>query len=69
MTLWGGLLDIYANDNTIVYDPFNGTGTTGVGCIKRNLTYYGSEISEAQCEYTINRLKDLTNTDIELYKL
>lgn len=67
--LVGGLLDIYANKNTVVYDPFNGTGTTGVACIQRNMTYYGSEISEAQCEYTLNRLKNLTDIDIEMYKL
>lgn len=54
------LLDIYCGDNYVVYDPFNGTGTTGYAakcCDKQNLCYVGSEISKAQCEYSESRIK------------
>lgn len=50
------LLRIYAKDNYIVYDSFNGTGTTGVACIRMGLNYIGSELSEEQYKYTVERL-------------
>lgn len=50
------LLCIYAKPNAVVYDSFNGTGTTGVACIKLGLNYIGSELSEEQCKFSIERL-------------
>lgn len=50
------LLNIYAKDGAIVYDSFNGTGTTGVACVRLGLNYIGSELSEEQCKYSIERL-------------
>ena len=50
------LLDIYTKDGWVVYDPFMGSGTTAVSCKRRRLKYIGSEISEAQVEYSNNRL-------------
>ena len=52
------LLNIYAKENAIVYDSFNGTGTTGVACIRLGLNYIGSELSEEQCKYSIERLNN-----------
>ena len=52
------LLNIYAKDNALVYDPFIGSGTTAVACKKLNLGYIGSEISEKQCEWAMNRLNN-----------
>ena len=52
------LLDIYTQDNWIVYDPFMGSGTTAVSCKKRNLNYIGSEISSQQVEYSKERLNN-----------
>lgn len=55
------LMDCYLPDehekDYTVLDPFNGTGTTGVSCLKRGVKYVGMEISKAQCEYTIDRFK------------
>jgi site-specific DNA-methyltransferase (adenine-specific)/modification methylase len=45
------LLDIYAPDGSLIYDPFIGVGTTGHACNKRGLDWVGSEISEKQIEY------------------
>ena len=52
------LLSLYGKENDTVYDPFNGTGTTGVACKKLNMNYFGSEISKAQCEYSIDRINN-----------
>lgn len=56
------LLKIYARKDYVVYDCFNGTGTTGVTCKAMNLGYIGSEISAKQCELTKKRLKEILNT-------
>ena len=56
------LLNIYAKKDAIVYDPFMGTGTTAIACEKygnENMMCIGSELSEAQVEYSKNRLKEL----------
>lgn len=53
------LLDIYAQDNWIVYDPFMGSGTTAVSCKKRKLNYIGSEISQQQVEYANDRINTI----------
>ena len=59
------LLTIYANENSVVYDSFMGTGTTAVGCLKynngeNNIKCIGSELSEGQVEFSKNRLKELS---------
>ena len=64
------LFDIYCDDGYTVYDPFNGTGTTGYACkISRlkDLTYIGSEISKNQCEYSIKRIKNETELTIDSF--
>ena len=53
------LLTIYAKDNAIIYDPFMGTGTTGIACYNMGLDCFGSELSEAQVEYSKERLLKL----------
>lgn len=51
------LLAIYATkENTVVYDPFMGTGTTAVACQKLGYDCYGSELSKKQVEYAYHRL-------------
>ena len=53
------LLDIYAvRPDTWVYDPFMGSGTTAVACIKRGYNCLGSEISAGQCEFAKQRVDD-----------
>lgn len=51
------LLNIYAQDSWIVYDPFMGSGTTAVACRRRGLNYIGSEISENQYNYANERIE------------
>ena len=50
------LLNLYAPKQAVVYDPFIGSGTTAVACIKLGHSYIGSEISKKQCEWAENRI-------------
>lgn len=51
------LLDMYAvYEDTWVYDPFMGTGTTAVACKKMGFNCIGSEISKNQVEWAHKRL-------------
>jgi len=43
------LVKIYSPNEGIVLDPFCGSGTTGVGCMKNNRQFVGIDLSE---EYT-----------------
>lgn len=52
------LLKLYStSDDDIVLDPFMGTGTTAVGCGRLNKNCIGFELSEAQVQYALDRLK------------
>ena len=53
------LTKIYANPNSLIYDPFMGTGSTAAACLIDGHNYIGSEISKAQCEYAEKRIKPL----------
>ena len=54
------LIEMYLIGNdTVVYDPFMGTGTTAYACKSKRINYVGSEISNSQVEYANNRLKDV----------
>ena len=52
------LLTLYAKDTDTIYDPFMGSGTTAVACMRMRLNCIGSEISKAQVEYAENRLME-----------
>ena len=55
------LLNIYANENSIVYDPFIGTGTTAISCIRKKIKYIGSELSEKQVKYANDWINEVNN--------
>lgn len=63
------LLNIYAKEDSVVYDPFMGTGTTGIACQKFNpkdtMVCIGSELSEKQVEYSKNRLRKYIEDNIQ----
>lgn len=54
------LLDMYYTKG-VVYDPFLGTGSTGLACEMLGIKWLGSEISKAQCEYAKDRIKEFKN--------
>ena len=56
--LVGKLLKIYDSHDSVVYDPFMGTGTTAIGCLRFGCSCHGSEISEKQCAYATDRIRE-----------
>ena len=60
------LLNMYATTESVVYDPFMGTGTTAVACKMLGMGCIGSELSAQQCEWAKKRLGE-TNRDT-IYK-
>lgn len=44
-------------DTDLIYDPFMGSGTTAMACIKTGRNYIGSEISPKYCEIAEKRIK------------
>lgn len=63
------LLNIYAKIDSVVYDPFMGTGTTAIACQKFNnmnndMICIGSEISEKQVEYSKERMNDFLKKNV-----
>jgi site-specific DNA-methyltransferase (adenine-specific)/modification methylase len=51
------LFKIYAKENSLVYDPFMGTGTTAKACIIDKHNFIGSELSKSQVDYANKRLQ------------
>ncbi|MEN8248901.1 MAG: site-specific DNA-methyltransferase [Bacteroidota bacterium] len=49
-------IEMYGVEGDLVFDPFMGTGTTGVGSLLSNCSFVGTEISEEQVEYSNVRL-------------
>jgi DNA modification methylase len=45
-----------ANGNTTVLDPFMGSGTTGVACVKTGRKFIGIELDPAYCEIAKQRI-------------
>ena len=46
------------NENDIILDPFNGSGTTAIAsCMTGNRFYIGAEIDPDYCELTVKKLK------------
>ena len=50
---------MYAPTKGLVFDPFSGTGTTGIACEMLGLNHIGTEIDAEQVTYSYNRLKEL----------
>lgn len=57
------LLRLYGHEGMLVYDPFMGTGTTGLAAQRLDMEFIGSEISPAQCEYAAKRLNAIIESD------
>ena len=51
----------WSNEGDIVLDPFIGSGTTALACIKTNRRYIGIEMNEEYVELTKERIKNETD--------
>ncbi len=52
---------ILSNPGDIVFDPFTGSGSTGVAALKHGRRFIGSEISAEYCEIIQKRLEQVEN--------
>ncbi len=57
LSLFEQLIKIHTNENDIIIDPFMGSGTTGVACIKNNRNFIGIELSREYFDIAHNRLQ------------
>lgn len=55
------LLQDYSEENDIVFDPFAGSGTTGVACQLDKRRYILNEISPEYCKIAEERIKSISN--------
>lgn len=61
---WTWLLERCANPDTIILDPFAGSGTTAIACIRTNRKYILIEKEEKYCEIARKRIDtELDQTD------
>lgn len=50
-----------SNEGDIIFDPFMGSGSTGVACIKNNRKFIGSELDEVYFNISEERIKKVGN--------
>ena len=49
-------------ETDIIFDPFMGSGTTALACMKLGRNYIGCEISKEYCDIAEQRIKSISNT-------
>lgn len=59
------LFEVYGKAGLTCYDPFMGSGTTAVACLKYGMNYIGSEISENQIKFSEERIAKIKGELIE----
>lgn len=52
------LLNMYAPPQSVVYDPFMGTGTTAIACKSLGHTFIGTEVTQEYVDYANKRIND-----------
>lgn len=55
--LAGELIKAFSEEGNLIYDPFMGSGTTGVVSLKLNRNWIGSEITEEYCKIANQRIQ------------
>lgn len=67
------LISVYApTENSLVLDPFNGSGSTGIAALKLNHSYIGIDLSQEYCDISERRIQDFlinNNLDEELFEI
>jgi DNA modification methylase len=58
------LVRVYSPIGGTVLDPFNGTGTTGIGALQESREYIGIELEPNYKDISEKRINDHCNTDI-----
>lgn len=52
------IIENFTKENEIILDPFMGTGTTGVSCLKNKRNFIGIEIAQEYYDYSIDRINN-----------
>ena len=47
-----------SNENDVILDPFMGSGTTAIACLKENRRYIGFEINEEYYDISQKRIEN-----------
>lgn len=58
LSVMAWLTNCFCSDNCCILDPFFGSGTTGVACVKTNRRSIGIEISEEYCAIAKRRMEE-----------
>lgn len=53
------LIENYSDPNNVIFDPFMGSGSTGVSCIKTNRKFIGIEKDLGYFNIAENRIKEV----------
>lgn len=56
-------------ENDFVFDPFMGSGTTGVAALKLNRRFVGCELEESYVKMALNRIKHAIDTKLFSFNL
>lgn len=54
----------WSNENDIVFDPFMGSGTTGIGALKNNRNFIGVELEKKYFDVAKNRIEQVENLEL-----
>jgi len=54
------IINTFTNEGDLVYDPFMGTGSTALACLKNKRKYIGSELSKQIYDISMERLSNDT---------
>lgn len=55
------LVQIHSNEGGVVFDPFMGSGTTGVACVSTNRDFIGVEVDKKYFDTATKRIKESNN--------
>ena len=63
-------IDAYGQSGpqTIIFDPFSGSGTTGLAALRLGCSYIGFEIDKNQVDASNSRLRQLEKDDVPLFR-
>lgn len=51
------LVEMFSPDGAVILDPFMGSGTTGIACVKKHRNFIGIEIDESYFEIAKHRIE------------
>jgi len=51
-------VELWTNENELVYSPFAGIGSEGVGALSLNRRFVGSELKESYFKQSVQNLKN-----------